>query len=125
MDMSSVDFSKCAAVFEDGNYGIHFMCDQHSHSDIESIEVCINGEKVGNIVLNNDMDIVEGDISYKNSILAEQPFLLHYDLVTLSFILTFTDGTSTEYFSDFLLCVSKNQEDTTNIKKNAPRSNCF
>lgn len=117
MDMSSVDFSKCAAVFEDGHYGVHFICDQYSRTDVESVEVCVNGEKVGNIVLNNDVSIVEGNVKYKDGILVEQPFLLHYDLVTLSFILAFKDGTSTEYFSDFLLCVSNNQEDATNIQQ--------
>ena len=60
---------------------------------------------------------LEGNVKYKDGILAEQPFLLHYDLITLSFILAFTDGTSAEYFSDFLLCVSKSQEDATNIQQ--------
>ncbi len=117
MDMSSVDFSKCAAVYEDGNYIIRFISDQHQRTNIASIEVCVNGEKVGNVVLNNETDIVEGNIRYRDGILAEQPFLLHYDLVMISFILEFIDGTSTEYFTDFLLCVSKNQEDATNIQK--------
>ena len=60
MDMSSVDFSKCTAVFEDGSYGIHFMCDQHMQTDIELVEVCVNGEIIGNIVLNKEVDIIEG-----------------------------------------------------------------
>lgn len=117
MDMSSIDFSKCAAVYEDGSYIIHFICDQHQRTNIASVEVCVNGEKVGNVVLNTETDIVEGNIRYRDGILAEQPFLLHYDLVMLSFILEFIDGTSTEYFTDYLLCVSKNQEDATNIQK--------
>lgn len=117
MDMSSVDFSKCSAVFEDGSYAIYFMCDHHMRSDIESIEVCVNGEKVGNIILNNEVDSVEGYIRYRTDIFAGQPFLLHYDLLTLSFILAFSDGSSKEYFTEFLLCVSKSQEDAINIKK--------
>lgn len=117
MDMSSVDFSKCAVVFEDGHYKIHFMYDQRSCTNIKSVEAFVNGEKVGNVVLNDEADNVEGDVKYKDSIPAEQPFLLHYDLVTLSFILLFTDGSSTEYFSDFMLCISKSEEDATNIQK--------
>lgn len=31
MDMSSVDFSKCAAVFEDGSYEIYFVCEQYNN----------------------------------------------------------------------------------------------
>ena len=116
MDMSSVDFSKCTAVFEDGSYGIYFECDQYARADIESVEVCVNGEKVGNVALNNDAAVVEGYTKYREGIFAEQPFLLHYDLVVLSFILAFGDGSSKEYFTDFLLCVSKSQEDATNIQ---------
>ena len=32
MDMSSVDFSKCAAVFEDGSYEIYFVCEQYNRT---------------------------------------------------------------------------------------------
>jgi len=116
MDMTSVDFSKCVAVFEDGSYGIHFECDQYVRADIESVEVCVNGEKVGSIVLNDEATFVEGYTKYRDSIFAEQPFLLHYDLIAVSFVLSFVDGSSKEYFTDFLLCVSKSQEDTTNIQ---------
>lgn len=115
MDMSSVDFSKCAAVFEDGSYEIYFECDQYSVTDVESVAVYVNGEQVGNIDLNRDT-IVKGFTRYRDDIFAKQPFLLHYDLVAISFILSFVDGSSKEYFTDFLLCVSKSQEDATNIQ---------
>ena len=116
MDMSSVDFSKCVAVFEDGSYEISFVCDQYNRTDVESVAVCVNGEQVGNIVLGVNVAIVAGTTKYKDDIFAKQPFLLHYDLVTVSFILSFVDGSSKEYFTDFLLCVSKSQEDTANIQ---------
>lgn len=116
-DMSSIDFSKCTAVFEDGSYGIYFICDQYMQTNIKLVEVCVNGEIIGNIVLKKEIDTIEGYTKYREGIFAEQPFLLHYDLVTLSFILFFDDGSSKEYFSDFLLCVSKSQEDATNIQK--------
>lgn len=116
MDMSSVDFSKCAAVFEDGSYEINFVCDQYNRVDVESVAVCVNGEQVGDIVLSTDTATVEGFTKYRNGIFAKQPFLLHYDLVIVSFILSFVDGSSKEYFTDFLLCVSKSQEDASNIQ---------
>lgn len=117
MDMSSVDFSKCKAVYEDGSYDIYFQSDKYHKNDIESIDVCVNGERVGGIALNPDTETVEGYTKYNESLLAEQPFLLHYDLVTLSFIMNFTNGVSKELFSEFLLCMSKNQDDTSNIQK--------
>ena len=116
MDMSSVDFSKCAAVFEDGSYEIYFVCEQYNRTEVKSVAVCVNGEQVGDIILSANTAIVEGSTRYRDDIFAKQPFLLHYDLIAVSFILSFVDGSSKEYFTDFLLCVSKNQEDATNIQ---------
>ena len=87
MDMSSVDFSKCEAVYEDGSYDIYFQSDKYLKNDIESIDVCVNGERVGSIALNPDTETVEGYTKYNDSLFAKQPFLLHYDLITLSFII--------------------------------------
>ena len=116
-DISSVDFAKCMTVYEDGSYDIYFLCDQYNKSDIKSVDVCVNGERVGSIVLNDDNNIVEGGTKYNNNFFAKQPFLLHYDIVILSFIIFFTNDESQEFFTDFLLCMSKQQEDTTNIQK--------
>ncbi len=116
MDMSSIDFSKCSVVLEDGNYDIGFSCDQHLQSITKSVEVCVNGEAVGHVILNTEAEYVEGKTQFKESIFANQPFLLHYDLITISFVLTFVDGSSKEYYTDYLLCVSKRQEDATNIQ---------
>lgn len=116
MDMSSVDFSKCSTVFEDGSYEIYFLCDQYNMTEVESVIVCVNGRQVGNIELNSDLTAIKGYTKYKTENYAKQPFLLHYDLVVVSFILTFVDGSSKEYFTDFLLCVSKNKADVSNIQ---------
>lgn len=117
MDMSLVDFSKCNTVFEDGSYKIHFASDEHSRENIKSIILCVNGESVGCVNLDTYSTLAEGDITYSDRILAGQPFLLHYDLISLSFVLTFVDETKVEYYSDFLLCASKNEEDANNISK--------
>ncbi len=116
MDISSVDFTECAVVFEDENYDIYFLCDKYNRLDVVSVDVCVNGELIGNIVFETDTDIVEGLTRYRDDIFAKQPFLLHYDLVIVSFILTFVDGSFKEYFTNFLLCVSKSKEDVINIQ---------
>ena len=116
-DMSSVDFSKCSAVFEDGSYSIQFLSDQHLRNDIMSIEVCVNGETVGNIILNDLISTIDGRVQYKGGDSIKQLFLLHYDLIILSFILVFNDGSSKELYSDYLLCMSKNKEDVNNIQR--------
>ena len=115
-DISSFDFSNCLSVFEDGSYEIDFLCDDFVKSEVEYVEVFVNRKKIGNIVLKNDEISVKGKLKYNSDIYAKQPFLLNYDFVVLSFVLNFVDGTSKEFFSDLLLCVSKNQEDVENIK---------
>ena len=115
-DISSFDFSNCLSVFEDGSYEIDFLCDDFLKSEVEYVEVCVNRKKVGSIVLKSDDISIKGKIKYNSDIYANQPFLLNYDFVVLSFVLYFFDGTSKEFFSDLLLCVSKNQEDVENIK---------
>ena len=92
------------------------LCDQYNRTEVKSVAVCVNGEQVGDIVLSANTAIVEGSTRYRDDIFAKQPFLLHYDLIAVSFVLSFVDGSSKEYFTDFLLCVSKNQEDATNIQ---------
>lgn len=117
LDMSLVDFAKCATVFEDGSYDISFVCDQYNRENIESVEVCVNGELIGSIDLSGDRNVIDGFIKYENHFSTKQPFLLHYDLVTVSFTVSFIDGASQEFFTDFLLCISKSKEDVANIQK--------
>lgn len=116
VDMSSVDLSKCAMVFEDGSYEISLECDQHNRLDVEEVAVCVNGKQVGHIKLEPDTNVIRGYTKYENNNYQKQPFLLHYDLAVVSFILSFVDGSSKEYFTDFLLCISKNEEDVSNIQ---------
>lgn len=70
MDMSSVDFSKCEAVYEDGSYEIYFQSDKYRKNDIESVDVCVNGERVGSIALDPDTETVEGYTKYNDSLFA-------------------------------------------------------
>ena len=116
MDISSVDFSKCSSVFEDGSYQIHFSCETDEKEKVISVEMYVNGEKTGSVFLENSLELVQGEVKYQDNILAGQPFLLHYDLLCLSFIVVLSDGSSKEYFTDFLLCVSKNKADIINIQ---------
>lgn len=116
MDMSSIDLTKCKNVFEDGSYDIYLLCDQYRMIDVKSISVCINGEQVGNIEYSSESGAVEGFTKYSDNFFTKQPFLLHYDLVVISFILFFKDGLSKEFFTDYLLCISKSKDDTVNIQ---------
>ena len=116
MNTSAVDFLKCSSVFEDGSYKIHFSCDANEAKQVTSVEMYVNGEKTGYVSLEDCLEVVQGEVKYRDDILAGQPFLLHYDLLYLSFIVELSDGSSKEYFTDFLLCISKRKEDIINIQ---------
>lgn len=118
MPMSSIDLSQCDTVFEDGCYDIYFICEQFNKSKINAIDVCVNGSKVGYVDLddNGRGQNTKRLVKYQECILTNQPFLLHYDLLYLSFVVFFKDGRIKEYFTKFLLCVSKNEEDVINIQ---------
>lgn len=109
------DLSKCTIVFENGKYDI---CLPHSSllNDVQSVNVYVNGKKIGEInVADKDIEKM-AKIIYDDNILANQPFLLYYDLVILSFELISSSGEVEYYFSDYLLCISENEEDSKNIQ---------
>ena len=121
-DMSSVDFSKCNTVFEDGWYEIDFLCDNYSPHQVESVIINVNGTQVGLLKFDKENEHLSGSVTFQreqenNGKSSGQPFLLQYDLVIVSFEVTFSDGTIKELFTDFLLCVSKRQEDIDNINQ--------
>lgn len=122
MDVSSIDYSKCSIVFEDENYNIIFQCKQPGDEDIrsediQSIGMYVNGRKLE--YKPKDIDRAENrndEIKYEKAF-EGQLFLSYYDFVVVSFVLTFKDNSSKEYFTDFLLCVSKEKEERENIQQ--------
>lgn len=117
VDMSAIDFSKYSTVFENGHYQITFLTDEIVQNNISTIEAYVNGNKIGDINWKKyNSSLTKGDVKYIPPI-NNQPFLLYYDLVRISFLVTYTDGSSDEYVTDFLLCISKNKDDTNNIQK--------
>ena len=121
-NMSSVDISKCSTVFEDGWYEIDFLCDSYSPQEVETVTVYVNGTQFGFLKLDKGSEQLKGAVIFQreqdvNSKSSGQPFLLQYDLVIISFEVAFLDGTVKELFTDFLLCISKSQEDVDNINQ--------
>lgn len=164
-EFASLDLSGCTCVFEDGTYRILFAADRADFpagSIIRSVDVCLNGNKIGYVSLSADAAGVSGTVEYlDNAFITRKPFLLHFDFVVLSFIVRYkvpgglerdsayaygsnvnsgnqvsagslsgtagiagatgaavkkADSCFKEYFSDFLLCASGEQEDNQNIQ---------
>jgi len=120
-EMSSVDFTRCQTVFEDGSYQFDSFDDDYENIEVREFTVYVNGTETGKVNFSDSetkhylfyYDEVNGKRKRK---INYQPFLLQYDLVLLSVEIEFPGRQSVELFSDFLICVSKNQEDAENIR---------
>ncbi len=115
-ERSSLDFSASETVYEDGSYDIHFFCNDYERDEVASVAFCVNGERLGKVSLNQESGAVKGAVVYEKAP-ASQPFLLRYDLVVISFIITFVTEETEEYFTDFLLCVSRTDKENADIER--------
>lgn len=117
---TDLDFSECITVFEDGWYEIAFSYYNNNLLEITAIIVHVNGDEIGYVDLEVEDNTVGGTVVfYKNSLDSKQrksqPFLLLYDLAILSFEIIFEDGSVEDVCSDYLLCISKREDDVDNI----------
>ncbi len=114
---NAATISEDEVLFEDAHYSaaINFS---ELDLKLQTLNVYINGQKAGEgLVSGHPVSRIE--ISFPDIEKAErypQPFLLQYDLIILSVVLEFADGTCKEWFSDYMLCVSKHEEDSRNIE---------
>ena len=114
--MSSNNINNSALIYEDGSYRISFFCDQYEKSSVKEVGVCVNGQPIGELQFEDNL-YISGRVIYNESVMYDKPFLLHYDLLLLSFILHFPDGNTKEYYSNYMLCISKNPVDSDNIQR--------
>lgn len=113
-EMSSIDLANCEVVFENGRYEINLPSSFLDNT--ESVYAYINGKKIGEIKI-FDLDNEHlARVIYENDIQADKPFLLYYDLIILSFELILRTGEVKYYFTDYLLCISENEEELMNIQ---------
>lgn len=115
-EFSFCEFEKCDTVYEDEWYKIYFECSSIKSDEVKKVKVYINGKNVGTLKLNSQTNQLEGWCEFEKNKFKTQPFLLLYDLVIVSFKIEFQDLTYKEYFSDYILCLSKNKADVDNIK---------
>lgn len=120
--MLSVDLAKCKTVFENGWYCIDFNGKNQCTQDVDSIIVNVNGSQVGIVDFDKNSKDISGYVLFqkediKDTKKCSQPFLLQYDIIVLSFQVVYSDGTHKEWFTNFMLCVSKSKNDVENIKQ--------
>lgn len=120
--MSSLDMSSLSVVYENGTYEIDFYCDEYPNEDINEIGLALNDTRLSRAEKDKDTKSILWTFkrfekrSSDDSFIPFQPFLMQCDLVSLSVELILRDGRTIEYYSDYLLCVSKYEEDRTNIQ---------
>lgn len=127
---SDFDFANCKTVVEDGWYKINFCCDCCKAESLKAINVYLNGSKIGYVNFEIQKDSISGNVMFKESdnkkeVEGKQAFLLLYDLVVLSFEIVYADETTEKLFSDYLLCVSRDQNDADNINSMLKELNDF
>ncbi len=144
--IDNVDLSESKIVIENNRYEIDFFATFLNKSEIENIkriDFFLNDGFIGKgIIKENSKDCYEGKIeflnedqksfgegdSYKSERKAKvrsQVFLLQYDLVLLSTIITYIDDSQKTFYGDYMLCVSKNPNDNENISNMLKELNSF
>lgn len=122
--ISSLDMSTLNVVYENGVYDIDFYCDEYAYEGVEAINLILNGTRIKNVETVRNGRYILGKCSspknqrgyYVNDQPLFQPFLTQCDLVALAFEIIMTDETTVTYFSDYLLCVSRDEKDSANIQ---------
>lgn len=114
-DLSTFESNDCPIVYENLQYKIQFEFDCIDSKNIREINAFVNGDKIGYFIKDNSHPGWFGTLEYITK--SSRPFLLHYDLIILEIDIVFEDSTNDTLYSNFLLCVSKNKKENTNIQK--------
>lgn len=103
-------------VFEDACYEGRIELEKETKT-IEEISVLLNEKLIGEVKFETNNEKVEGKIQFKEQVKGiAQPFLLQCDLISLGLRITYEDGGARYLYSQYLLCVSKSEEDTKNTE---------
>lgn len=118
--LNELDLTKCPKVLEEGWYNINAQINNCPTHLVEKASVYVNGGYLGDISIDNGSPFFKGVLvfsatSNSRGSLNGQPFLLLFDSVVLSLVIELSDNSSFEFYSRFLICVSKNKTDTENI----------
>lgn len=105
-------------IYEDAAYTSEIYLSNFSEK-IVRVTLSLNGNEIGvsdEIVKQSDLmkcriHFIDGNTGFN------QPFLLQCDLILLSVEVILEDGKTLDFFTPFLLCVSKNKEDSENIEE--------
>lgn len=103
-------------IYEDAAYSGRIVIDE-PEEQISSIIVQLNGNEIGNVEFSSENKKIVGDIRFciQNEDIS-QPFLLQCDMIEVCFKILYADNSFSWLYSPYLLCVSKNQDDTENTE---------
>lgn len=141
--IDDVELSERKIVYENKWYEIVFSLNDIKIDSIKKIDCFLNDDFIGSALSKNvSNDCSEGRIVFfddnqkkvKENTLSEpvrkvsfkaQLFLLQYDLVFLSTVITFNDGSHKTFYGDYILCVSNNYSERENISNILKELNLF
>lgn len=87
---------------------------------LTSISIDLNQQRIGQCSIENQGSgnyLANAVFEQRNGVASSQPFLLHYDVLVLSFNLFFEDGYSLTLYAPPLLCASLNSHEALNINQ--------
>lgn len=125
-NIDEVKLEACQVVYEDGKYNIRFNAEITAPCPVLHVGCLCNNNTLGYLEFEsppNDSTTfkISGRVFFTQnqgagSSYVGRPFLMLCDLVMLSFVIKFVDGSTMELYTQYLLCASQNKEDTENIK---------
>lgn len=104
-------------IYEDAAYSGKIILSNQLNKGIEKIIVFLNENEIGYVDFQKEDDDIIGEIRFEENERGRQPFLLQCDLIELKIEVIYCDNTRTFFYTPYLLCVSKSEEDAENIEK--------
>lgn len=87
---------------------------------LTSVTIELNNQAAGHCEITNQGSgnyLTKAIFEQRNGMVSNQPFLLYYDVMVLSFRLNFEDGYSLKLYAPPLLCASLNSNEAVNINQ--------
>lgn len=103
-------------IYEDAVYYGRIVIADPLDKEIIQIKILLNEKEVGYVDFEVQNNCIIGEIKFKGKEVGPQPFLLQCDLIELKIQILYRDNSLVYFYTPYLVCVSKTEEDTENIE---------
>ena len=103
-------------IYEDAVYYGRIVIADPLDKEIIQIKILLNEKEVGYVDFEVQNNCIIGEIKFEGKEVGSQPFLLQCDLIELKIQILYHDNSLVYFYTPYLVCVSKTEEDTENIE---------